>query len=517
MQRDSIFLFVELLEMSFYSLLRILVAYLFSLAIAISVSYIALLSRKLERMIIALVDILQSVPVLSFTPGVMLFIAERGRIGAELSAIILIVTSMVWNLIFSYYISLKSLPEELSDASRVLKLGPARRFLALDFPYSIPSLTWNSLLSFASAWYFLMYCEMFQLGEKQFNLPGIGSYILENTEKGDVLKVMLGFTSISAIIVVSYILIWFPLVRLSGRFRYEEGGGGGSSEGEVFAGSKHDVFTKVFLIIFSYAGKKLFEFSKSIDRWMIRATKVKHFISEFIFWSGTLAISFVLVKLISEFTKIGLKDIYSSFLGLFISLVRVSIGVGIACLVAIPVGIILGLRRDFFMRFQPAVQVLSSIPATAFVPVVFSALKDLPFGMHLNSLFVIFFSSVWYIFFNTVSGVMSIPSEAFEVAKVLRMSTAVRLKKIIFPASAKEILVGVITAWGGAWNGTFVAEYISFEGESYVLHGIGGIIASSAEQGNISLMLFATALMCGFIALFNLVVWRPLIEKLSKR
>ena len=510
-QGDDIFLFVELLEKSFYSLLRILVAYLLSLAIAISVSYVALLSRKVERMIIALVDILQSVPVLSFTPGVMIFIAEKGRIGAEFSAVILIITSMLWNLIFSYYISLKSLPEELTDASQILKLGPARRFLSLDFPYSIPSLTWNSLLSFASAWYFLMYCEMFQLGEKQFNLPGIGSYILENTEKGDILKVALGFASISTIIVISYILIWFPLVRLSGRFKYEEGGAS-----DVFT-SKRDIITRVFLIIFSYVGKKIFEVAKTIDRFMMRAIKVKNIISELIFWLGMLAISLALIKLIFQFTKLELMDIYSSLFGLLISLVRVSIGVGIAGLVAIPAGIILGLRRDFFVRFQPAVQVLSSIPATAFVPVVFSALKELPFGMHLNSLFVIFFSSVWYIFFNTVSGVMSIPSETFEVAKVLRMSTAVKLKKIIFPASAKEILVGIITAWGGAWNGTFVAEYITFEGRSYVLHGIGGIIASSAEQGNIPLMLFATALMCGFIALFNLLVWRPLIEKLSKR
>jgi NitT/TauT family transport system permease protein len=165
---------------------------------------------------------------------------------------------------------------------------------------------------------------------------------------------------------------------------------------------------------------------------------------------------------------------------------------------------------------MPAIQILSSLPATALLPIIFFPLSKINYGVEINSVIIIALSSIWYIFYNTLSGVRSIPQEILEVSESIRLSMKDKLRKIIIPGAAKDIYVGFLTAWGGAWNGSFVAEFINFGGREFKLYGIGSMISESAEKGNKDLMLFSTLVMASFIAIINLLVWRKILEKIEK-
>jgi NitT/TauT family transport system permease protein len=496
----------EILFLSFLSLTRILGAYIICLAAAIIISYISTSGKKIEKLIIAILDILQSIPVLSFTPAVMLFFYKLGYLGWEIATLVLIITGMVWNMIFSFYSSIKSLPEEALEVAKSLRLDPIRRFFVLDFPFSLPALAFNSVMSFAGGWYFLMYCEMFSIGEIEVKVPGIGSFILSATERGDLQLAFLGFLSMSAVITISYLIIWRPIIRLSYIFKYEFE----HHEKPELSSSEKLIFSAVKKIMRRFSLSKAYNFAEKIIR-------KRETISDIMFFSTLIFLTLFSLLLFLRFVNLKLEDIIKTILSIFPTFFRVIVGVGISAAVSIPIAIFLGLKRNLADKIMPAIQVLSSIPATAFLPIMFAILSKIPYGIELNAIAIISLSSIWYIFYNTLAGVRSIPQEVLDVAESIRMGLKDKIKKIIIPGSAKDMFVGFLTAWGGAWNGSFVAEFIEFKGEEYKLFGIGYMISESAEKGNKDLMIFSTITMASFIALVNILVWRKILEKISAK
>ena len=500
----------ELIVLSLISFTRIIIAYIVCLFLSIAISYIAVSERRIERIVIAILDILQSIPVLSFTPAVMMFFYGLGYIGWELATLTLIITGMIWNMIFSFYSSIKNLPEEAIELSKSIRLSPIRRFFVLDFPFSFPALAFNSLMSFSGGWYFLMYCEMFSIGDIEIKVRGIGSFILSTTEKGEIIPAILGFIAMSSIIALSYFMIWRPLIRLSNIFKYEFEYRETKNE---LSNYEKTIFLTIEKLIRRFSiSDFLNKISSLIEKTRIKRKTITD-ILYFIILASTATIFFLLF---SRVINLKLEEIVKVILSIFPTIIRVLIGIIISAIVSIPVAIFIGLRRDLTDKLMPAIQILSSLPATALLPIIFFPLSKIKYGVEINSVIIIALSSIWYIFYNTLSGVRSIPQEILEVSESIRLSMKDKLRKIIIPGAAKDIYVGFLTAWGGAWNGSFVAEFINFGGREFKLYGIGSMISESAEKGNKDLMLFSTLVMASFIAIINLLVWRKILEKIEK-
>lgn len=495
------------LALSSVSLTRVLIACLLSTTIAIIVSYVAISSRRNEKLFLGILDILQSIPVLSFVPGVMIFLSKLGSVGIEFSAIILIITGTLWNLIFSYYSSLKSIPNYISDLANVLKLGPIGRFAVVDFPYSLPQLVWNLILSFGGGWYFITYCEIFAIGELKHSVIGIGSLIVESAEKGENKYVLLGLLSIIIMITITFLLIWFPLMKFSERFKFEETANKGISSPSLIG-------DKELSELFDSLYKRILAVSNRLDKTF---SKLALIIPDIIFITVVATIGAIILYVSLELRELSLREVADVSLSLIPSVFRVTLGVLISGAIAVPLGIAFGLSKSNYARIQPFVQILSSLPAPAFVPLIYPLLMKYEWGMFASSIIVIVMSSIWYIFYNTVAGVFSIPFDVFEVAKVVNMTRYKKLRTIILPSASKDIFVGFLTAWGGAWNGSFVAEYLHIGDEEFYLYGIGSYISKSAVEGNVPVLVFSTLLMASFVFVTNVTIWQRLIRKTTKR
>ncbi|GBD02805.1 Putative aliphatic sulfonates transport permease protein SsuC [bacterium HR19] len=505
---DALKSFLEIFPLGFISFFRISISYLISSLLAMLISYLAFYSRRLEKILIPAVDIMQSVPVLSFTPGVMLIFFGLGRAGFELGAIILIITSIIWNLIFSFYTSLKNIPKEFDELSKILNVEGIRKFFLLHLPFSLPQFLWNSLLSFGNAWYFLMYCEMFSIGELEIKVDGIGAFILNSMERGEITNTFYGFLVILFIISASYFLIWKPLLLASLAMKFEE-----EPEEEILA--RMNILDKFYFQILKKLIRAEQFFSHLNQFLMSKSSKIGKFF-DYLSFLILFAVGVFLLLIFRFFLRLELSDVLLCIVSIFPTLLRVSLGIFLASLLAIPLAILIGTRwKPYQEKIVSVIQIISSFPVPAVIPFVFPFFLRLPMGLEMNALFIISTSSVWYIFYNTLAGVNSIPKELFLVGESLRMSLKDKLRQIILKGSRKDMLVGFITAWGGAWNGTFVAESIIFREKEYKIFGIGSLIFQSAREGKVELMIFSTFVMCGFIVLFNIFVWRKLLEEMK--
>lgn len=500
----------KIIVLSLVSLLRVLIACLLSLFIAIALSYLAISSKKNEKLLVSILEILQSIPVLSFAPGVMVLFSKLGKIGTEIGSIVLILTGAIWNLIFSYYSSLKSIPSTIRELSNSLRLGPIRKFVFVEFPYSVPQLTWNIILSFAGGWYFITYCEIFTVGELEYSVAGIGSYMMQKAESGEKLYVALSLLSIITVIALTFFLIWFPLLQFAERFKFEETSG---ITIESFLPTLEKKISDTFDIlykIFIHSSEKL---ERKLEKFFIIPGKI---ISNLFFFVLVSIVALTMFYAFSEIKNLPIYDIKKTLISAIFSTLRVGVGITIAGIIAIPLGIFVGLNKKIYVKIQPFIQIFSSLPAPAFIPLIYPVIIENEIGKLIGPIIVIFLSSFWYIFYNTVAGVFSIPSDAFEITRVLRMDLKSRLKNIILPGASKDIFVGFLTAWGGAWNGTFVAEHIHIGQEEFYITGIGGQISKSAAEGNTPLLIFSTLFMSFIVFITNALLWQRLIKKSAK-
>lgn len=507
---------------AFYSLVRIGAAYLLSLVFAVGYGYIAAYYRRLETLMIAALDILQSIPVLSFLPGVMLAMVSlfpSRQLGVELGSIILIFTGQVWNMAFSFYSSLKSIPRELREAADIYRFSKWQRFIELELPYGTIGLVWNSIVSVAGGWFFLMACEMFVLGDHDFRLPGLGSYLQTASSAGDTGAILWGLAAMIAVIVLLDQLIWRPAIAWSDRFKFEQVERSSTPSSpllHLFRSSR--AFRWLQQRAFAPAWERLSSALAAPEQPAARTKPGAG--AKLAPIAAAVALLLVLYALYSAgrvLRGITVMELLSTLQAAGATFVRVTVALLVASLWTIPAGVAIGFHPRLARVAQPIAQVAASVPATALFPVVLLGLVRLGGGLSVAAVLLMLLGTQWYILFNVIAGASAIPSELREAASVFHFSRRQQWTTLILPGIFPYLVTGLITASGGAWNASIVAEYFHFQGKALTTLGLGAQISSATDSGNFDLLLVSTITMAVLVVCINRLVWRRLYRLAETR
>lgn len=500
-----------------YSLLRITIAYILSLAFTLVYAYVAAYNPRAERFMIPLLDVLQSIPVLSFLPGVMLAMVALfpGRqLGVELGAILLIFTSQVWNMAFSFYASLKSIPKEMREAASVYRFSGWQRFIQMELPFSAIGLIWNSMMSVAGGWFALMVCEMFVLGPRDFRLPGLGSYLQTAASAGDTPSILWGIGTMVLLIVLLDQFVWRPVIAWGEKFKVEQVESTDAPHSWVLNLVRHSSgLTKIRQnTLRPLSERVLLHFARShrdaaTERpaapwreWLVRAVLL------FLL----AAVGYGIVRVVMILAGIQRTELHEAALGLGATFLRVNVALLIGTLWTVPAGVAIGFNPRLARIAQPLAQIAASVPATALLPVILLMLIRLGGGLGLASIVVLLLGTQWYVLFNVIAGTMAIPTDLKECCSVFHVQGIQRWKKLILPGIFPFLVTGLVTASGGAWNASIVAEYFHFRGHIYTTTGLGATISQATDSGDFHLLLAATMMMAATVVTINRLVWRKL-------
>ncbi len=506
-----------------YSLLRIAIAYVLSLAFALAYGYIAAYHAKAERIMLPLLDILQSIPVLSFLPGVMLAMVALfpgSQLGVELGSILLIFTGQTWNIAFSFYASLKSLPRDLQDAAHIYRFSGWQRFGQLELPYAMIGLVWNSMMSVAGGWFFLMACEMFVLGERDFRLPGLGSYLQVAASAGDTPAILWGLASMIGIIVVLDQLVWRPVIAWADKFKFEQVESAIAPRSAVLALLRRSVVLaylkrQVIVPLSDWLMHRLAPRAEApIER---KASSWRVWLARALWGVILVAIGYAVVHaglLMTGLTRAALGEIARGASATFL---RVHTALLLGAAWTIPVGVAIGSSPRLARVAQPLVQIAASVPATALFPVVLLVLIRAGGGLDAAAVLLMLLGTQWYVLFNVIAGAMALPTDLQEVARLFRFSTVERWRLLIFPGIFPHLITGLVTAAGGAWNASIIAEYFHFHGEILSTTGLGATISRAIDAGHFGQLLAATLVMATMVVAMNRLVWRRLYGLAERR
>jgi NitT/TauT family transport system permease protein len=505
------------------STLRMSLAYAISLVFSLIYAKLAAASKTAERFMLPLLDILQSIPILSFMPGVVIGLASLfpGRaLGLELAAILLIFTSQAWNMAFSFHQSLLTIPHELNEAATVYRLGPWRRFTLLELPFGAISLIANSMMSWAGGWFFLIAAEQFTLGKSNYELPGLGSFLQEATRAGNMVALVLGLVTLIAIIIALDFFLWRPLVAWSDRFKFEQSGGGDVPPSKVLEWIQGSTWIDwVQKRTFEPLGARLnrllspprpaqipFADDPDTATWWQKNWKglgAMTLVAIIVVWGAVASVQELAALPASAWGTIGL--------GAGATFLRTLIALILAAAWTIPVGVAIGTNPRWSHRAQPIIQIIASVPATAVFPLVLAVLLGIPGGLNVAAVLLMLLGTQWYVLFNVVAGAMAIPSDLKEAAVNYHVTGWRRWKTLILPAIFPYLVTGMITATGGAWNASIVSEFVTIPpDQTKSTLGLGALITEAANSGNFPLLLAGTLVMAGIVITGNRLVWRRL-------
>jgi NitT/TauT family transport system permease protein len=506
-----------------YSLLRITIAYGLSLLFALVYGYVAAYNARAERFMVPLLDVLQSIPVLSFLPPVMLAMVALfpGRqLGVEMGTILLIFTSQVWNMTFSFYASLKGIPNEMREAATVYRFSRWQRFTQLELPSSAIGLVWNSMMSVAGGWFALMVCEMFVLGQRDFRLPGLGSYLQTAASAGDTASMFWGVATMVLLIVLLDQFIWRPVIAWAEKFKVEQVESTDAPRSWVLNLVRHSSgLAKIrqktlqplgerLLLYFARKPEKTAEESAPAWReWVVRGLAVL----------ALAGIGYGVVRVVMILSGLGQVELRETARGLGATFLRVNLALLLAALWTVPAGVAIGLNPKLARIAQPLAQIAASVPATALLPVILLVLIRLGGGMGIASIVVLLLGTQWYVLFNVIAGAMAIPTDLKECCSVFRVQGFERWKKLILPGIFPYLVTGMVTASGGAWNASIVAEYFHFKGQTYTTTGLGATIQQATDSGDFHLLLAATIMMAATVVMVNRLLWRKLFTLAETR
>jgi NitT/TauT family transport system permease protein len=507
-----------------FSVLRIAAAYVVSLAFTLVYGYVAAYNARAEKFMVPLLDTLQSIPVLSFLPGVMVAMVAffpTKQLGVELGSILLIFTGQVWNMTFSFYSSLKSIPREMREVADIYRWSWWQRFTQMELPYSIIGLVWNSMMSVAGGWFFLMACEMFTLGDRDLRLPGLGSYLQTAANAGNTRAIWWGMGVMIGIIVVIDQLVWRPVIAWAEKFKFEQvesTDAPSSAVLDLLRSSRILPFfsrltvrpAREFLSLHfaqRHAAAGAGRSAREIYQWLARVLLAA-------LLAGMVYESARMVMLLTHLTR---EELRSIFLGAGATFLRVAFTLFLAALWTIPVGILIGLKPKLSAIAQPIAQVAASVPATALFPIILLVLIRAGGGLGIGSILLLLLGTQWYILFNVIAGAIAIPTDLKEVCSVFRFGRTERWRELLLPGIFPFLITGFVTASGGAWNASIVAEYFKFRGHTYLTTGLGAVISNATDTGNTRVLLAATILMAAMVVTINRLVWRRLYQLASTR
>lgn len=514
-----------------FSLLRGTLALVVSYCFAFVFGWAAASSARAERFLLPLLDILQSIPVLGFLPGLVLGLVAlfpSRNTGLELAAILMIFTAQAWNLALSFYNSLKSVPDPLRDAAQVAGWSPWRVFRHLEVPAATPGLVWNGMLSMAGGWFFLMVNEAFQLGGRDFRLPGIGAYMSVAIQEGDKSAILLALAAMTVMIVAVDRLLWRPLVVWAQKFRLDD------SSGEAPAASWLLEFlrrsrirsqarmmrrtavetARVATQVATYPIRRSLRHADRVLRRFPRPQPGR---------DGTLRVlGAVLLVILGAASLLGVLQLGRLLLELSgaqwlslgeaagLTFARVISAVALSTAWALPVGIWIGRSPRVSRVLQPVIQIIASFPAPMLFPIVILALLRAGVGVGLGAVALMVLSAQWYILFNVISAVAALPPQLVEATEVFQVSGWRRWRQLYLPAAFPALVTGWVTAAGGAWNGSIVAEYVEAGGRAHVATGLGSLISLATVHADFPLLAGGIVVMSGIVVGWNRLVWRPL-------
>ncbi|HYM68054.1 MAG TPA: ABC transporter permease subunit [bacterium] len=498
------------------SFMRMCGGYAVSLAFTFVVGYAAARSRSAGRIIVPALDILQSIPVLSFLPAVllaMIALFPRQTTGLEIGSILLIFTGMVWNMAFSFYHSLRTIPEELIEAARAFRLSWWQRFTSLELPASAIGLVWNSVMSWAGGWFFLMATEAFSLGKQSFTLPGLGSYLAEAANKGDFAAILWGLGVLVTLIIALDQLVWRPLIAWSERFKVEL-----SESQDAPTSWVLDLLRDSALL--PQASRRIRAALGRVQthRPPRRATpepprpSVASRLEPWLRWptigAGTLVIAWgalSLLKLVAALPPAKWIDIGE---GSVATLLRIAIALIISLAWSVPAGVAIGLHPRLSRLAQPLAQIAASVPATAVFPILVLIFVRVGGGLSIASILLMLLGTQWYVLFNAIAGASALPRDLQEAAAVMKVRGWMRWRTLILPAIFPYLVTGGITAQGGAFNASIVSEYVSFEGKTLQTIGLGALVTAAANNGDYPLLASSTLAMGLIVVVVNRLFWR---------
>lgn len=508
-----------------FSVGRMAVAYLLSLLFSLGYGYAAARSRAAERILLPILDVLQSIPILSFLPVVLLSLtAILPEVwAAEMASVALILTSQAWNMTFSVYQSLTTIPRELQEVAETFRLGRWLRFRRLELPSAAIGLVWNSMMSWAGGWFFLMAAETFAVGRRNFRLPGLGSYLYQAADQGNMRAILWGLAALVLTIVLLDQLLWRPILVWSDRFKLETVRGEDAPaswfydllERSALAGwLREHVVGPLGEWLDQPFGGQVASRTPAQPGGGRRVAGVGLLlglgaVGVALFVGGVRAGQALLALPLPVWTQIGVAVLATTL--------RVMAALLIAVGWTLPVGVLIGTNRRLAVVLQPVVQMVASIPATALFPVVLLFLIGLPGGLNLAAILLMLMGTQWYALFNIIAGAASIPEDLRYTTSMLGLRSLERWRTLILPAIFPYLITGMITASGGAWNASIVAEYVAFGGQQYQTVGIGALIAEATSKGDYALLLGATVALVVTVVLINRFFWGRLYAYAAER
>ncbi len=518
-------------ELPFYgarTVLRMLVALFASLIFSLAYAAVAAKSKRAEKLLIPVLDILQSVPILGFlsitvTGFIALF--PGSLLGYECAAIFAIFTSQAWNMTFSLYQSFLGVPMDLREAARMYHLTAWQSFWRLEVPYAMPQLTWNMMMSVSGGWFFVVASEAISVAGNDVKLPGIGSYIAVAIEQRDLAAVAYAIVAMLILILIYDQLLFRPLLAWSQKFKVEAIGGDEVEPPWFLSMLQH---ARLFALVESgvdilrSALSRLRRALPSVPRPAPRSGDTAKFSSRWIdiVWNAALLLltAFVVWRVV-EFVRseVTLQEfLHVLFLG-FCTLVRVVVLIALAAIVWVPIGVWVGLRPNLAHRVQPIVQFLAAFPANLFFPVAVFLIVRFHLNVEIWVSPLMILGTQWYILFNVIGGTLALPTDYQYVAGNLGVTRWLWWRRLILPAIFPAFVTGAVTASGGSWNASIVSEVVKWGNTTLIATGIGAYIAQQTDAGDFPRIALGVAVLCIYVLLFNRLLWRRLYNLAEER
>ncbi|MBY0323644.1 MAG: ABC transporter permease subunit [Reyranella sp.] len=510
-------------EYALRTVLRMFAAIIASLVFTFVVGTLAAKSKRAELVIIPALDILQSVPVLGFLTFTVVYFIKLfpgSQLGAECAAIFAIFTSQAWNMAFSFYQSLRTLPPDLEEAARHFRLSSWLRFWRLEAPFAAPGLIWNTMMSMSGGWFFVVASEAITVGDTTIKLPGIGSWLALAIDNKDVPAVLMAVGTMALVILAYDQLLFRPIVAWADKFRFEQTASQRRPRSWVYDIWRHAALLRRLAAMVStltgWLGAQLPhpatrpgaaarpQLTRLFDRLWLAIVLVG------CAWALWRIVQFVDVSL-------GWRDVGQAFgLGL-LTLLRVVILIALASLLWVPIGVWIGLRPNVATRVQPIAQFLAAFPANVLFPIAVVAIVHwrLDPNIWLSPLMVL--GTQWYILFNVIAGASAFPTDLREAAALFRLRSWQWWRKVILPGILPYYVTGALTATGGSWNASIVAEVASWGSTTLQATGLGAYIADASAKGDYARVVLGIAVMSVMVVACNRVVWRPLYRLAERR
>jgi NitT/TauT family transport system permease protein len=509
------------------TLLRMWIAFCFSLFFAISLGYLAAKNATARTVILPTLDVLQSVPVLGFlsaTVAGFMAMFPGSLLGVECAAIFAIFTGQVWNMAFGFYHSMVTIPTDMQEAASTYGLTRWQRFRTVELPASTHSLIWNSMMSFGGGWFFVAQSEAISVMNKDIKLPGLGSYMASAIERGDNHAALLAVMAMLALILVSDQLIWRPLMVWADRFKIELTESGVPPTSWVYNLLRGTyVFTWLSLHVWQPLEDAL---AQTIRRVLPSPKRLKpERLNWALRWLGLLVSLWLGYELIiAAFAAIATLHgaltlgsfAHIVWLG-FLTLLRVLAMTVLATLIWTPIGVWIGFHPKVARFAQPLAQIGASFPVNMTFPIVVGLFVATQTPMNWGSILLIAMGTQWYILFNVIAGAMAIPNEMKEVASIYRLRKWEQWRTLILPAIFPFWVTGACTAAGGAWNASIVAEFATWGSTTLKADGLGAFIAEVTKSGDTPLIIVSISVMSLFVVAMNKLVWRRLYGYAERR